>query len=81
MSELGSKADMLLRPQNDTRMNDQSFGSVSRLNFVIPGNAFLRCDKHATLFRVSHGYSKNALGDDRESGMWPSELNWRLNYG
>jgi hypothetical protein len=81
MSELGSKADMLLRPQNDTRMNDQSVGSVSRLNFAIPGNAFLRCDKHATLFRVSHGYSKNALGGDRESGMWPSELNWRLNYG
>jgi len=29
MSELGSKADMLLRPQNDTRMNDQSVGSIA----------------------------------------------------
>jgi hypothetical protein len=26
---LGSKADMLLRPQNDTRMNDQSVGSIA----------------------------------------------------
>jgi hypothetical protein len=30
MSELGSKADMLLRPQNDTRMNDQSVSQIGK---------------------------------------------------
>jgi hypothetical protein len=38
MSELGSKADMLLRPQNDTRMNDQAVGLISRAILVIPIN-------------------------------------------
>jgi hypothetical protein len=54
MSELGSKADTLLRPQHDTRMDDQSVGSIGETISPNPINRSMA----RTALRVSLGYSR-----------------------
>lgn len=82
MSERHLKTDSRHQSLRATRGFMIRVGLNQPLRFVIPDNALRRCVQHATRLRVSHGYSENALGRERQSDIPPlQETKRRLNHG